>query len=162
MNAGLYKRATGRRPGSLPADFYFALGLAIISVIANTYAQIAEFSRVSEFGTLTSSTIAYLYLVIETGLVVNLIGLYHRTATGLRVSIIALLSVVAGYAFWYIYSRQILESVLSNPAYQTHAEAVPDRIFGLMGATWLNLAVLIMSGVLLLWEMKTLRGKVGH
>jgi hypothetical protein len=160
MKAKLFERKPVRLHGYQPKDFYFAFSLAALAVLIHTWAQIAEVSRAVEFRTLKSPTIPYLYLIIELGLIVNLIGLWFRTATAIRSSIIALLCVGICYAVWYAYSRKLLELLLSNPVYRAHSEIVPHHLFGLVGATWFNLAVLLMSGVLFVWEVKILRSRM--
>ena len=87
-------------------------------------------------------------MVIELGLLVNVVNLWlHKTACTL-VSLIALSIVALAYTIWYVYSRQILE-LLSKPFYQLHPEAAPQHLFGLIGATGLNVVVMVMSFILL-------------
>jgi hypothetical protein len=159
MKAGSYKIVECGLPGNNSKDYYLAFGLAVLTVVLHTWVQLSEFSRPADSAILTSQTVSYLYLVIELGLLVNVIGLWFRTTAGLRVSIIALFVVVVAYAFWYAYSRRILEPLLSKPFYQDHPETVPNHPFGLIGATWPSLVVLLMSGLLFLWEVKTFRRK---
>lgn len=141
-----------------PKDFYIAFGVAGLTVLTHTCALIDEFARATGSGVLTSPTVPRLLLFIGLSLLVNVAGLWARKVVGKFVSIIALISAVTGYVVWYIYSRSILEALAGQPFYLLHTEAVPPHTFGLVGATWLNIVVLLLSGVLLIWEVKTLRG----
>jgi hypothetical protein len=160
--AVLNQRAADGFHADQPKDFYFALGLAALLVLLHTYAYFTELAGGSAgVGTLNSPTIPYLYLLIDLGLLFNVFGLWLRKPAGILISIVSLSSVGVGYIVWYVYSRQILDLLLSKPfnqIYHLYPEAVPLHPFGLIGATWLNLFVLLMSGVLFIWELKTLRG----
>jgi hypothetical protein len=151
------KRAASHQYGQLPKDFHVALGCAVLVTVLHTCALISEVTRGAEFSTLTTHTITYLFLVIELGLIFNVIGFLFRRAAGVWISLIALSGAGAGYVLWYMHSRQILDFLLSKSFYQSHPEALPPYPFGLVGATWLNLIVLLISGVLFIWEIKTLR-----
>jgi hypothetical protein len=157
MKAESYKCTAGHLTDSYSKDFCFAFALAVLATSLHSWALVAEFSMTADFTTLTSPTILYFYLLIELGLLVNLLGMWLRTPSGLRVSILAISIVGAGYAFWYAYSRQVLGSLLSEPFYQAHPEAVPSHPFGLLGATWLNLTVFLMSGALFFWGVRVYR-----
>ena len=76
--AGLNKRAARRLDFHPPKDFYFAFGLAVLAALLHTYALLVEFSRAAEFRGLTSRTVAYWLLVIELGLLLNVVGLWLR------------------------------------------------------------------------------------
>jgi prolipoprotein diacylglyceryltransferase len=141
-----------------PGDFHFALGVALLAAVLNTYALALEFAEAGEFRTLNSPTIPYIFLVIELGLLVNVAGLWVRKTAGMLVSMAALVSVGVGYVVWYAYSRQILELLLSKSFYHSYPEALPPHPLGLIGASWLNLVVLVISVVLFIWELKTIRG----
>ncbi len=153
-----HKRATNRFHYQQPRDFHVALWFAALLLLLHTYAQVAEFRKAAEFTALTSSTIPFLFLLIEIGLLANVVGLWLRKAAGILISITALLVVCGGYAAWYGYSRQILNALSSKSFYLSYPEAVPTHHFGLIGATLVNIIVLAMTGVLLVWELKTLRG----
>lgn len=154
---GVQRRVMGFASAHQPRDFHFALGVALLAVVLHTYAQAAEFAKASEFRTLNSPTIPYIFLLIEIGLLVNVVGLWVQKTAGMLVSMAALLGVGIGYVVWYVYSRQILELLLSKSFYNSYPEAVPPHPLGLIGASWLHLVVLVLSVVLFVWELKTLR-----
>lgn len=141
----------------LPNDYNFTITLAALAALLHTYALVAEWTMLNRYGMLTSPNIFLLFTVIEFGLVANVVGLWLRRAAGVVVALVALASVGVGYAIWYVYSSQVLELLLSKPFYQSHAETIPPHPFGLLGATWVNQAVLLMSCVLFIWTARTLR-----
>lgn len=154
---GVHRRGAGLVSDCQPTDFYLAFGVALLALGLHTYAHVSEFAKADEFGILKSQTIPYIYLVIEIGLLVNVAGLLTRKTQGILVSMAALVGVGVGYAVWYIYSRQILELLFSKSVYHTYPEAVPPHPLGLIGASWLNLVVLVITVVLFVWELKTAR-----
>jgi hypothetical protein len=125
------------RAAELPRDFNFALGVAALSALLHTSALAAEFYSSYESRALTSGIVPRLLVLIEVCLLVNVAGLWARRPSGLLVSLAALLGAGAGYAGWYLYSRQVLGSLSSQLFYRQHPEAVPPHPFGLVGATWL-------------------------
>jgi hypothetical protein len=141
-----------------PADFNFAFGVAVSAALIHSFALAAELYRAAESRSLISGSVTRLLLLIELCLLVNVAGLWARKATGMLASMVSLLVACAGYAGWYLYSRQVLLTLSSQPFYQLHPEGIPPHPVGLAGATWLNLLVLVITGVLLIWEAKTLRG----
>lgn len=156
-NTWLQKRVLIHLRNQKPKDFYLALGFSILAVVLHTCALITEFTRIAEFRTLTSPTITYVFMLIELALIVSVLGLWSRKRTGLVTSIIALLCVGVGYGLWYVYSRQTLDFLLSKSFYQLHPETLPQYPLGLIQATWLNLVVLVISGVLCVWNIRVLR-----
>jgi K+ transporter len=157
MKEGLSVRTTGRTYAR-PRDFNLALGIAVLATLLHTVALASElFTAVESRAIITTSTIPRLLVLIELCLLINVAGLWVRKTAGMWVSLAALLVLVVGYAGWYAYSRQIMELLSSKPFYQAHTEALPPHPLGLVGATWLNLVVLMTSGVLLVWVAKTLR-----
>lgn len=140
-----------------PKDYYFALTVAALATLLHTYALFAEVTAFRRTVTLASPAVLLFFIVIELGLAANVVGLWLRRTAGAVVSVVALLCVGAGYALWYAYSKQDLDFLLSKPFYQSHPEAVPPHPFGLLGATWVNQAVLLLACVLLIWAAKTLR-----
>jgi hypothetical protein len=140
-----------------PADYYFTLTVAALATLLHTYALAAEVTAIRGSVTLVSPAVLLFLIVIELGLAANVVGLWLRRAAGTLVSVIALAGVGAGYALWYVHSRQVLNLLLSKPFYQAHPETIPPHPFGLLGATWVNQAVLLLAGVLLIWTVKTLR-----
>jgi hypothetical protein len=140
-----------------PKDYYFTLTVAVLAALLNTYALAAELTAVGRPMTLVTPTLLIFYSLIELGLFANVVGLWLRNAAGTLVSVAALLGVGAGYVLWYFYSGRVLELMLSKAAYQAYPEAIPPHPFGLLGATWVNQAVLLLACVLLIWTAKSLR-----
>jgi hypothetical protein len=155
--AKLHKRLAGHLSDQHAKEGYLIIGFAVLTVSLHFYLQVAEVKRTAGFNIVNSQTIPYIYMVITLGLLINVIGLSLRNAAGLWLSLMALTGVGVAYVVWYIYSRQILELLLAQPFYHSYPEAIPSHNFGLISATWLNLAVLVMSGILLICEIKTLR-----
>jgi hypothetical protein len=139
-------------------DFYFAFGFAALALALQTLALAGEFTRASQSRVLVAPTIPYIFLMIEACLVVNLFGLWLRKSAGLSISLVGLAGVGGMYLLWHAYSRQVLALLSSKPFYQLHPEAASAYRLDLIGATWLNVTVLVMAGVLFVWELKALRG----
>ena len=158
LEAKMCKLAIGHSSYQQPRDFPFAFCFAVVAALLHAYALFTEFARAAELTTLNSSTIPLLFLLIGLCLIANVAGLWLRKTTGILLSLGALAGVCAGYAVWYIYSRQILDLLLSKQFYASYPEAVPPHPFDLIGATWVNLVVLVMTVVLIIWEVTTLRG----
>lgn len=154
--AGLTQKLTTPLRAPQVKDFYFAFGVAVLSLVLHTSTLIVEISAASEVEILTQRTVPPLFLIIELCLFVCVAGLWMRKTWGLLISMAALLSTVTGYVIWYLASRQFLQTVSSLPFQQLPAEAIPPHPLGLLGATWMSVVVLTLSGVLLIWEAKTL------
>jgi hypothetical protein len=161
--AMMKERAAQSAPGTVydrPGDFNFALGVAVLALLVHTFALVGELYRVAESRSLISSSISRLFVLIELCLLINVAGLWVRKTAGLLVSMAALVGVCVSYANWYAYSRHAQAIFSLQPFYQLHPEAIPPHPLGLLGATWVNLIVLVISSVLLVWEAKTLRSKL--
>lgn len=141
-------------------DYNFTLAVAALAVLLHTFALAAEVRTLSRSLTLALPNFLLLFAFIECCLVANVVGLWLRRAAGVWVSLVALAGVVAGYALWYENSRRVLDLLLSKPFYQAHPETIPPHPFGLLGATWVNQAVLLLSCVLFVWTAKTLLFKM--
>jgi hypothetical protein len=140
-----------------PRDFHIAFGCAVLALALHTYAQILELGQAAQLTILVSHTITYLFLLIELCLLVSTAGLWLRRSWALLVSVLSLGGVGFVYAIWYLYSRQILEQLSTKSFYQKYPEALPAHPLGLIGATWINFVVFVMSGILFIWEIKSLR-----
>lgn len=160
FGAGLRHRAVRRSRDLQPRDFYVAFCFALLAVLLHTWALVAEFTRSAQSDTLNSSTIPLLFLLMELGLLLNVVGLLFRKTASLLVSLVALSISGVGYVMWYLQSQQILEILLSKSFYHSYPEAIPPHPFGLLGATWINLVVLVLTGILFIWEVKTFRSMV--
>jgi hypothetical protein len=156
MNAtGAEARTSGGLRDRRSIDFYFAFGFALLTLVLQTCALVAEVTRASQSKVLVVPTLPYIFLIIELCLAVNVVGLWLRKAAGLAMSLFALAGVGAGYFLWYVYSRQVLTLLSSKSFYQIHPEAISTYRLDLIGATWLNVIVLVMAGVLFIWEVKS-------
>lgn len=96
----------------------------------------------------TNTTFAYRLLRIALLLIVSAIGLASRKVIGICISALALAWTGIEYLFWYAWSSRILQEagLSSFPVGTTH-------MFGLEGARWWNIVVLIGTLALLLWEI---------
>ena len=160
FKTGLRQRAAKRLQNQQPRDFHFAFGFALLTVLLHTWALVAELTSAAESITLNSSSVPLLFLLAEFGLLLSVAGLWFRKTAGILISLAGLSICGVAHAIWYLQSQQILEILLSKPFYNSHPEAIPPHPFGLLGATWVNLVVLVMTGVLFIWGLKTLRGTV--
>lgn len=153
------RRSPVGRPHYQPLKrFHPALALALTALLLNTYAVAAEINRAYESVTYTSNTIHYLLLLIELGLLAAVAGLWLRKASSALLSLAGLSLVGIGYVIWYVYSVQMLVFLTSKPFYRSHPDALPPHLFYLVGGTWFNFVVLLISGALAVREVKRLRG----
>lgn len=151
-------RTAKRLPYRRPRDFNIAFGFALLAALLHTYTLITELKRAAEFNTSNTSTVPLLFLAVEFGLLLNVAGLCLRRAAGILISLVALSVSGVGHAIWYIQSRQILEMLRADSFYHSYPEAIAPHPLGLLGATWVNLVVLVITGILFVWDVKTLRG----
>ncbi len=156
--ASLRHSVAGRSNYQPVKRFHPTLFLALTALILNTYAISEEIARAYGAVTYTSNTVLSLLLLIELGLLASAAGLWRRKTSGAVISLTGLSFVGIGYAVWYVYSIQVLNFLTSKPFYQAHPEALPRHLFYLVDATWLNFAVLLISGILLIREAMRLRG----
>ncbi len=149
------KRAIGHLSYQRPRDFHIAVGVAVLALLLNTYALVIEVFKTARFETLVSPALPRILLSLELCLLVSAVCLGVRKTIGLWISMTALIGVASLYLAWYLFSRKILALLTSSPFYHSHPEALQLHPFGLVGATWVNLAVFAISGILLIWEAKT-------
>jgi hypothetical protein len=71
------EEATGRA-FEMPGDFNFAFGVAVLTMLLQTVALIAELFRFTDSRALISGTVPRLLVLIEICLLTNLIGLWLR------------------------------------------------------------------------------------
>jgi hypothetical protein len=154
---GLRQRAAERLQNQQPRDFYFAFGFALLAALLHTWALVAELTRAADANTLNSSIVPLLFLLIEFGLLLNVAGLWLHKAVGILISLAGLSICGAAHVIWYVQSQQILEILLSKSFYHSYPEAIAPHPLGLLGATWVNLVVLVMTCVLFIWELKSFR-----
>jgi hypothetical protein len=106
----------------------------------------------SEAGLCTfGMTLPYRSIRIALALVIAAVTLSFLKAKGILASLLSLSWVCAEYWLWQVESQQILinAGILRFPVETPHA-------FNLYGATDWNVIVFLVSGVLLIWEMKIL------
>ena len=126
----------------------FGLAFATFSASTHAYQLIVEsrhLKRAAELGILTSSSYALLQLVFILSFVVLAVGLLMRNLPGLITSVLGIVGVLLGYAYWYSYSYRWLIRLKKDPFYAERPEFVPPHSFGLVGAHWWDAIILGLS-----------------
>lgn len=135
------------------------IGLAIIALGAalHVYQLVLE-ARALESASpfLTNTFFAWLQIVLLFALLLAAAGLVMRTRGGLVCSVMGLIGVLLGYLWWFGFSYRNLHLFDDDPIYTQHPELVPPSSFGLIGARWWDLVLLILFIGLLVWEIKML------
>lgn len=130
-------------------------GAAFFALSAGThvYQLMVEWKhleRAVELGILTSSSYALLQFLFILCFVVCVVGLLLRNVPGLITTILGLLGVLIGYAYWYSYSTRWLLGLKKDPFYAQYPGLVPPHSFGLVDAHWWDVVILGLSVALLI------------
>jgi hypothetical protein len=152
------KVATGLQTLS-PKEFYLAFSFLVLIIALHTYGLIAAVFKSSGLEILVSPIILWLLIFIELALCLSAYGFAIRRPLGLLTSMISLLAVGIMYLGWYLYSRQIVQTLMRKPFYRLHPEAVATDPLGFAGAAWWNFTVLVTAVIFLAWEVKMLAPK---
>jgi hypothetical protein len=149
-----------RLRSKIPArDFYCAVVALMLATALHAYLLASEIARpVDELEILRSPFLPRALWLVWLCLIVSTVALWTRRLAGLLVSMFGLIGVLGTYLLWYINSDRVVKSLLIDPFYYEHPEAVPSSMLGLVGASGWNVVVLALAGLLLIWETKTFVG----
>lgn len=106
----------------------------------------------SPFFALLQLFLVFSFLVCGMGLLLHIV----RKRIGLVVSIIGLLCVLLGHIEWYVYTKHTLPGLERELLHAQRPDMIPPHPFGLIGARWWDIAILLCSTILLIWEVKML------
>lgn len=105
---------------------------------------------------LTIRIFAWLQIFLLLSLLLVGLGLAFRSKKGLGCSILGLIGVLFGYVGWYHYSNQTLKMLTNELILTRQPEIVPPNSFGLIRGQWWDIAILLCSVILIIWELKIL------
>ena len=138
------------------------LGIVALGAARHFYQLVVEqraIERAVPF--LTNTFLLWLQVVLVLCLILTALGLAARSRVGLSCSILGLLGVLVAHVGWYDYSSRTLKVFTDDPIFLEHPEIIPPNSFGLIGARWWDLVLLILLVSLLVWEIKALVRWVG-
>lgn len=160
IGKSLNNKVTGGLRALPSKDVYLTIGVAVLTAALHICGMIVGTGlfQFDEIGTFMSPVVARSHLVIGLSLIINVVGLWSRKATGMLVSMLALMVAGVGYLMWYMYSYWLLNRLKATTFSQIPLEAVPHYPYGLVSSGWWNVAVLVLIVALFVWEVKTLRG----
>jgi hypothetical protein len=139
-------------------DIYFARLVAASAAIIQVWDHGTRLYRIHQFfaaggEALIDQTYMLMHLRIAVALLLSAISLWFRNTFAFCLSAVGAVWVAAEYWLWHLRSQRILVS-----AGIEHWPAGTPHALGLGGATDWNVAVLLLTLVLLLWQTKTLFG----
>ena len=147
-------------PRTMPTKKNLVLfGLLVVGagVILHAYQLVIEWRIIEQTRPfLTHLFPARLQVFLLLSLLLTAAGLAIGTRWALGCSILGLLGVLLGHIRWWHYSRRYLQLFAENPFYADHPEFIPPNSFGLIGATWWDIVLLVLFVTLLIWEVMTL------
>jgi hypothetical protein len=135
----------------------FGLGVVTVAAILHAYQLVLEFRLIGEARPFHAELFPgrlHLFLLISFLLIAA--GLLIGTRAGLVCSVLGLICVFAGHVGWISYSYKVLHVVNQDGLYERHPDLRPPSSFGLVGARWWDLVLLLLFVVLLAWEIQTL------
>ncbi len=136
-------------------EVYFARLVAGSAAILQTWDYVAREYQIYKFfqaggEAMINQAFLLMHLRITGALLLAAISLWFRRTFAFYLSLFGAAWVLVEYASWYLWSR----TVLANAEIANWPSGTPHA-FGLGGATAWNSAVLLLTIVLLLWQMKT-------
>lgn len=158
----LSKKLANASRGYLAGEFNIVLTLAAVLFVANlAYSgYLIGFMHGREFEMSHTYTISggsnfkiRLRLATSISLFICATGLAFRSLYGVFTSMVAILSLVFVYGWWWRVSMAFLRN-LEVPDFSS----VPDisHTAGLWGATWWDLLVLVIATIILVWQVAIL------
>lgn len=160
-------RVTGRLRTLPPLDIGTAIGLAVLTAGLNLLWLVYQTGYITGQWKLAELVYgfghhdpSYLFMQNKIGVALLVIaaGLWCRNCTGFFISLLALTYVCGEYVWWYLDSLRWLREMGVDSFSQL---PIPDEIphaGNLRGATWWNVAVLVITFSLLVWEIRILAG----
>ncbi|HEX8137841.1 MAG TPA: hypothetical protein VF544_09650 [Pyrinomonadaceae bacterium] len=100
-------------------------------------------------------TLQYMQIRIGLALVISAVCLWSRRAIGFFISAIALTWAGKEYVWWYLESLRRLKAMDLNDFSELKTPSL-QHVNNLLGATWWDIAVLIVIILLFIWQIKTL------
>jgi len=138
----------------------FAVMVAVTGVTAYIYASVVEWqSQTGELIVLTSPFLPRLWIFLIISFLIAGTGLLLKRKGGVVISLLGLLGVLLGHLVWFFYTTSTIKFLEKEPQYIRHPELLPQHTWGLGGAEWWNIAILLGSIVLLVWEVSILAQK---
>ena len=139
-------------------DIYFARVVAAAAAIIQVWDHAARLDRLHQWFAaggefLIDQTYMLMHVQIAVALLVAAISLWFRKAFTFCISLFCAAWVLLEYWLWHRSSQRIL----LNAEIPRWPEGTP-HVFGLGDATGWNAAVLLLTVLLLLWQLKTLIG----
>jgi hypothetical protein len=142
----------------LAGEFKLVLGIAAVLFVANlAYSSYAVgFTKGQAFESSSNYTMSgdnrfmiRLRVATSLGLLVCVTGLAFRTLYGVLGSMLGSLWLLFVYGWWQRQSASFLRNLEV-----TDYSALPDvsHVAGLRGATWWDLFVLVIAGILFIWQ----------
>ena len=136
--------------------------VALLGVITHAHQFAIEWQAlqpIAGISILISPFFAMLQMFMVASFLVSAIGLLTqmvRRRIGLVVSIIGLLCVLLGHVEWYLYTKHTLPDLERELLRAQRPDMIPPHPLGLIGARWWDIAILLCSVILLIWEVKVL------
>lgn len=139
----------------------FGVTMALLGASAHAYQLAIEWQRVfnAELIALASPFYQRLQVFLVLSFLMVAIGLLMRKKIGLLVSIFGLIGVLVGHIGWYAYTDHLLRVYKAEPFYTQHPQHLPSHLIGLGGARWWDIAILLSSVLLLIWEITELTAR---
>jgi hypothetical protein len=146
----------------------FGVITALLGAIAHAYQFALEWQALQPaagISILISPFFALLQMFMVTSFLISAIGLLTqivRRRIGLGVSIIGFICVLLGHIEWYLYTKDALPGLERDLLRAQRPDMIPPHPLGLIGAKWWDIAILLCSVILLIWEVKTLFAVLGR
>lgn len=137
----------------------FGLSVVTVAAILHAYQLVLEFRIIEDaphadrFPARFHLFLLLVFLLIAAGLVVG------RRA-GLVCSVLGLICVLLGHVAWLSSNHRMFQAMNQDGFYERHPELRPPSLFGLVGARWWDLVLLILFLALFVWEIKILVTRV--
>jgi hypothetical protein len=141
----------------LKTSVLIGLGIVALGVARHFHQFVLEqrtLERAAPF--LTNTFLLWLHVVLVLCLMLTALGLAVRSRVGLSCSILGLLGVLVAHVGWYDYSRRTLKVFTDDPAFQKYPQLKPPSLFGLIGANWWDIVLLLLFLALLILEIRVL------
>src|SRR2546430_8886417 len=135
----------------------FGWPIVTLGVILHAYQLVVELRLIRDAPPFEADVFpARLQMFLLLSLLLAAAGLALGRRWGLVASSLGLLGVLLGYTYWFYDSHRSLHTLAQEPFYTKHPEFVPPNLFGLIGARWWDLVLLIMFLALLIWQISVL------
>jgi hypothetical protein len=133
-------------------------GLAVITggLILQAYQLVVELRIMRDARFFEADVFpARLRTILLLSLLVAAAGLAIGRRWGFVTSSLGLVGALLGYIYWFYDSHRSFQILAQEPFYTNHPEFVPPNSFGLIGARWWEMVLLMLFVALLIWEVIT-------